>query len=256
MIGVFDSGVGGLFCLRDLKKKFPNESFLYLADVMHFPYGERDPDFLRCLTKKNVEFLISKGATIVIVACNTASSVLNEDDFPYISLYGMVEPTLQQAHRVSRNKKLGLMATKATVLSQIYPRKIEEMGLDLQIESQACPLLAPFVEETEWQKNKKGLSDLLQKYLTPLIEQGVDTILLACTHYLYLREAIQNYIGSDKYVVGPSQMLIKSLESKIIESSDSKKGQIFFFTNGESLSFERKCLEMFEREKISVTKIL
>ena len=224
MIGLFDSGLGGLFLLKELNKKFPNQSFVYLADKMHFPYGDKTSSFLRSLVRENVEFLMSQGAERVIVACNTASAFLEKPESYPVPVMGVIESALKQAEKYSINKKVGLLATEGTVHSRAFLIKEKALNLNLQIYQQACPLLAPFVEKRgwlmthmecdgreeeehffEWSVRQKGpekqipshsggkkervetLSLLLEEYLQPLINKGVDTVIPGCTHYLYLK---------------------------------------------------------------------
>ncbi len=240
MTGVFDSGIGGLFLLKELSKAFPKESFIYLADQAHFPYGEKDPAFVRALVKKNINFLTLKGAKRVIVACNTATSVLEKSSTYFVPVIGVIGPALKKANQVSKNKKVGLLATKGTVSSQVFLKKAKKLNLNLQIYQKACPLLADFVEKGGWQisscpvgakglrvagekdlhiaegylplQRENTLKNLFQKYLDPLLKKEVDTIIMGCTHYLYLKLAIEKYIGEGKKASGPLEFLIRDLK--------------------------------------------
>jgi len=268
-IGVFDSGLGGLFLLKELNQQFPGKSFVYLADKMHFPYGEQQLSLVCSLVKKNVDFLISQGVGQVIIACNTASAVLDEQTVYPVPVWGVIEPSLRQAERDSVNKKVGLLATTGTVRSKAFLKKAEKLNLNLQIYQRPCPLLAPFVEQGGWnthyRKSSKGdpnknkeksrtqtnvsaqsktatfkekeyqhkiktrdmkkvgndkqhknqvenLPLLLHEYLDPLMKEGVDTVIMGCTHYLYLQSAIEQYTGKNKKVVGPVNFLIKNMK--------------------------------------------
>ena len=147
-IGVFDSGLGGLFLLKELSLRFSEKSFLYLADRAGFPYGEKPPALIRTLVTQNIDFLVNQGAQQIITACNTACSVLKA---PYpVMVKEIISASLKQAYKSSLNKKVGLMATTATVQSGVFQKKAKELNMDLQIYQQACPGLAPFVEQEGW----------------------------------------------------------------------------------------------------------
>lgn len=266
MVGVFDSGIGGLFLLRELNKKFPEQSFVYLADRVHFPYGEKSISFVHSLVKKNVEFLSHQGVEQVIVACNTASVTLEENEGAYsVPVTGVIKASLRQAQEDSVNKKVGILATTETVQSQAFLKKAKDLNFDLQIYQQACPLLAPFVEQGGWEINHgqfendkvektKKLSSLLQEYLQPLISKEVDTVIMGCTHYLYLEPAIKQYIGKHRTAVGPLDFLVKDLlEMRKSEKSKNhkmmgtkiKEGEVHIFINGRNEEFKKQIYRIW-----------
>ena len=265
MIGVFDSGIGGLFLLKELNKKFPKQSFVYLADRAHFPYGEKSASFIRSLVKKNVEFLANQGVEQAIVACNTASSILSSKNSYPVPVMGVVEASLRQAKKDSFNKKVGLLATTGTVKSQAFLNKAKDLDLDLQIYQQACPQLAPFVEQGGWEMSQeqlinkntdksKQLSLLLKEYLQPLINKKVDTIIIGCTHYLYLKSAIERYIGKHRKAVGPFAFLVKDLlkikkskkcRRKKINGIKIKAGEVHIFINSRNEEFKKQICRIW-----------
>ncbi|MDE0118819.1 MAG: aspartate/glutamate racemase family protein [Bdellovibrionales bacterium] len=305
VIGIFDSGLGGLFLLKELNQKFPKQSFIYLADRKNFPYGEKNSSLIYSLVRKNVDFLAAKGVEHIIVACNTASVTLRDIDSYPIPVTGVIEASLRQAEKDSINKKVGLLATPGTVKSQAFLKKAKKLNFNLQIYQQACPLLAPFVEQGGWstikkkdianrsvnrncqnlsfpsgisvslrekkeitgtfkpdgyiEKNKE-LSSLLEKYLKPLINQGVDTVIMGCTHYLYLESAIQKYIGKNKKAVGPTHFLIKDLlemkknkrhqkKDKKTLTKEIKNNNIRVFINGQNEDFEKQLRRIWGSQK-------
>ena len=271
MIGIFDSGIGGMFLLKELCKKFPKKSFVYLADRKNFPYGEKSFSFIQSLVKKNMHFLANQGAEHIIIACNTASVTLKEEDAYPVPVTGVIEAALKQAQKDSLNKKVGLLATVGTVKSQAFLKKAKKLNFDLQIYQQACPLLAPFVERGSWNTNEKQdiaknkeLTFLLKKYLQPLINKGVDTIIMGCTHYLYLEPAIKKYIGQNKKVVGPLNFLIEDLleitkyeehsgkheqkNRKTLEK-EVENSKINIFIHGQNKDFEKQLCQIWESQK-------
>ncbi len=267
MIGIFDSGIGGLFLLRELHKKFPNQSFIYLADKVHFPYGDKSFSFVRDLVRKNVEFLADQGVKQIVVACNTASATLEKKKSYSIPVIGIVEASLRQAKKDSCNKKVGLLATVETVKSRAFLKKEKDLNLDLQIYQQACPRLAPFVENGGWaisqgkytgnNKDKsEKLSVFLEEYLQPLIDKGVDTVIMGCTHYLYLESAISQYIGESKKAVGPLEFLVQDLlevkKNESRELQDEEGITVNVFVSGQDKGFEKQFHQIWGGNKNNV----
>ena len=224
MLGFFDSGIGGFFLFKALHARFPQESFSYLADYQHFPYGEKSPEEIYDLVQNNVEFLKKQGASQIVVACNTASAHLRTHYS--IPVLGVIEAAVRQAAQVTVNKKIGLLATKGTVQSKAYEKLTQKLFPDLQIYSQACPLLSPYVEEALACENlileeDPKLKKLLDQYLSPLLRKGVDTIIMGCTHYLFLKVAIEKQQGF-KNTVSPLEFLVQDLKMRLpVESSSS-----------------------------------
>ena len=271
MIGIFDSGIGGLFLLKELHKKFPKRSFIYLADKAHFPYGEKHPSVVRGLVKKNMEFLVAQGAKKVIVACNTASVTLKKGDSYPVPVMGVVEASLKQAEKDSCNKKVGLLATRGTVNSQAFLKKAKYLNLNLNIYQQACPQLGPFVEQGGWEislgqftsnnmDKTQQLHLLLQEYLQPLIDKEVDTIIMGCTHYLYLESAIRKYIGESRKTVGPLGFLIKELVEMEENEKHEPRGKVGIkinvFVSGQDKEFEKQFHQIWGSNKNNVRTVV
>ena len=222
MTAVLDAGIGGLFILSALMRKFPKEPFIYLADREHFPYGGKPAVYIAHLLKKNVQFLSAQGADRVIVACNTASAVLEEGGYP-ILVKGVISASLRQAQIESQNGQVGVLATAGTVHSKAFINQAQKQNLGLTMYQQACPLLADFVEQGGWQfyANPQGAKspdpnlprrpNPLDQYLPPLLDKGVDTIIMGCTHYLYLKPLIEEYLGVDQKAVGPVDFVLKDM---------------------------------------------
>ena len=270
MIGIFDSGIGGIVLLKALSKKMPRESFVYLADKANFPYGEKPSYTVYTIVKKNLEFLIAQKVKQIIIACNTASITLESQNSYPVPVKGVIKYSLKQANRYSLNKKVGVLATTATIKSEIFIKKAKALNFNLEIYQQACPLLAPFVEEGAWILNQehsnnqeqiktqnKKILPLLQEYLDPLINQGADTIILGCTHYLYLQPIIQKYLGKKKKVIGPIDSLVKELLKerkktiKVIKNQETKKKapSVIFFINGKNRRFAEQCQQVWGGQK-------
>jgi glutamate racemase len=194
-IGVFDSGVGGLTVLKEIIKALPGEGTVYLGDTARVPYGIRSPETVMHYSFENTNFLVKKGIKILIVACNTASSVSLEaiQQQVAIPVIGVVEPGARAAVRTTRNGKIGVIGTEATIRSGAYVRKIKELDGTLEVFGLPCPLFVSLAEE--------GFTDdeialmVAHRYLEKLKGNGIDTLVLACTHYPLLKGVISKVMG-------------------------------------------------------------
>jgi glutamate racemase len=202
-IGVFDSGVGGLTVAAALRRRLPGESILYLGDTARLPYGSKSPDTVTRYTRRNIEFLTERGVKAVVVACNTASALALPHLDPHVPTWGVIEPGARKAAAVSHGR-VGVIATEATVLSDAYPRALRALRPDLVILSQACPLFVPLVEEG-W-LDDPITEQVAERYLRPLLDAGIDTLVLGCTHYPLLKSVLRR-------AVGPDVMLVDSAEA-------------------------------------------
>ena len=193
-IGVFDSGVGGLTLVRALKRKLPNESILFLGDTARLPYGIKSKETIMRYTQRNVDFLERLGVKAVVIACNTASALALPGISPKVPLWGVVEPGAARAAVVSK-QCVGVLATESTVLSGAYERAILRRRPDLEVVSQACPLFVPLVEEG-W-LDDSVTHEIAERYVRPLIERNVDTVVLGCTHYPLLEPVLRELFDQE-----------------------------------------------------------
>ncbi len=190
-IGVFDSGIGGLTVLAELIKKLPEEEFYYLGDTARVPYGTRSPETVIRYARSCAHFLIKKGIKLLIIACNTASSyaldtIKRELSIPVI---GVVEPGAKAVVKKTKNKKVGVIGTEGTINSQSYEKVIKKLAPDIHLYTKACPLFVPLVEEG-WTEGEIPYL-VIKEYLNPIMKEGIDTLLLACTHYPLLKKSIR-----------------------------------------------------------------
>lgn len=197
-IGIFDSGVGGLTVLRAVRDRLPHESVIYLGDTARVPYGTKSPATIERYAVEDASFLVEKGVKMLLVACNTASAMARERlraefQIPLLSVLG---PGARMAARVTRNGRIGVIATEATIESGAYARAIEDASGDKQVEifARACPLFVPLVEEGETDSAITRL--VAEQYLAPLRAQEIDTLVLGCTHYPLLKRVIGETMGS------------------------------------------------------------
>jgi glutamate racemase len=213
-IGIFDSGVGGLTVLRAVRERLPRESVIYLGDTARVPYGTKSRATIERYAVEDAAFLADKGVKTIIVACNTASAMSRERlraefDVPLLSVLG---PGARMAARVTRNGRIGVIATEATVESGAYERAIRESAGDREVEiiSRACPLFVPLVEEGETDSQIARM--VAEQYLAPLRENRIDTLVLGCTHYPLLKRVIGETIGSEVSLVDSAQATAEETE--------------------------------------------
>lgn len=205
-IGVFDSGLGGLTVVDGLMKALPNENIIYLGDTAHMPYGTKTKEQLTQYVFANMDFLLSFDVKAIVIACNTADSVVREKltesyDLP---IFGVIAPAAMEAVSVSKNGKIGVMATNAAVNSGAYEREIHKLDPTLNVTSVACPKLVPLIEQGHFLKGDSEAIRALDEYLLPIRESGADTLILGCTHYPLLADTIANLLPDVKLVSSSS----------------------------------------------------
>lgn len=203
-IGVFDSGVGGLTVAREIMRQMPNEKIIYFGDTARVPYGNKSKETVTRFSKQIVRFLQTFQVKTIVVACNTASACAldeleAETDIPFI---GVVKPGAKTAAEVTKNGRIGVIATQATIGSQIYTKYIKELNKDVTIYGKACPLFVPLVEEGLWQD--PVTDEIAKRYLTELIDIDIDTLILGCTHYPLIRSTLGRIMGEGVSLVNPA----------------------------------------------------
>ena len=215
-IGIFDSGVGGLTVLRAVREVLPAEHLVYLGDTARVPYGNKSPATIERYAVEDAQFLLSKGVKMIVVACNTASALAApalRAQFPNLPILGMIGPGARAAVGATRNRRIGVIATAATVGSGAYEKRIHESvagAVPVTVISKACPLFVPLVEEGETDSEITRL--IAAKYLTSLKTDGIDTLVLGCTHYPLLKRIIAE-------TMGPGVTLVDSAEAAAAETA-------------------------------------
>ncbi len=203
-IGVFDSGVGGLTVAREIMRQIPNERIVYFGDTARVPYGSKSRETVTRFSKQIVRFLQTFQVKTIVVACNTASAYAldeleAETDIPIV---GVVKPGAKAASEVTKNGRVGVIATEATIGSQIYTQYIKELKKDVMIYGKACPLFVPLVEEGLWQD--PVTDEIARRYLAELIDIDIDTLILGCTHYPLIRSTLGRIVGEGVTLVNPA----------------------------------------------------
>ena len=214
-IGVFDSGMGGLTVAREIMRQIPNERIVYFGDTARLPYGSKSKETVTRFSRQIVRFLQTHHVKTIVVACNTASAYALEEleketDIPII---GVVKPGARIAAEVTRNGRLGVIATEATIGSQIYTKYIKELNKDVTIYGKACPLFVPLVEEGLWQD--PVTDEIAKRYLTELIDIDIDTLILGCTHYPLIRSTLGRIMGEGVTLVNPAYETARELKQML-----------------------------------------
>jgi glutamate racemase len=194
-IGVFDSGVGGLTVLREIVRQLPDEGTIYLGDTARVPYGIRSPETVTRYSFENTRFLFSKDIKVLVVACNTASSVSLDaiKKSIQIPVIGVIEPGAKAAVRTTRNKRVGIIGTEATIRSDSYTKSIRAHDKDIKVFGLPCPLFVPLAEEG-WTEGDIATM-IAERYLNDIKDKGIDTLVLGCTHYPLLKKVITRLMG-------------------------------------------------------------
>jgi glutamate racemase len=231
-IGVFDSGVGGVTVLQKIMEALPHEHLIYLGDTGRFPYGNKSADAVRRYSLENTEFLVDKGIKMLVVACNSAAAVALEAlrerfDIPIV---GVIEPGAQRAVKQTRNRKVGVIGTEATIASGAYTRALKQLDAGLEIYTRACPLFVPLAEEG-WVDNAVTRATAAL-YLNSLKRSGIDTLVLGCTHYPLLEHVIGEVIGPNVALVDSARTTATQVRETLVRYGlmrRSGEGSVSFF---------------------------
>lgn len=203
-IGVFDSGVGGLTVAREIMRQIPNERIVYFGDTARVPYGSKSKETITKYSRQIIRFLQTENVKAIVIACNTASAFAIDDlqtefDMPIV---GVVKPGAKVAAAATHNGKIGLIGTEGTIRSGVYARFIKTFQPQVEVIGKACPLFVPLVEESMLHDEVTDL--VAQRYLSELKAQGIDTLIMGCTHYPLLRSTIGRIMGDKVQLVNPA----------------------------------------------------
>ncbi len=218
-IGVFDSGVGGLTVAREIMRQIPNENIIYFGDTARVPYGNKSKETITKYARQIVRFLREQSVKAVVVACNTASAYALEEieqeiDIPVI---GVVKPGAKMAAEVTKNGKIGVIGTEGTIGSHIYATYINKINPDITVLGKACPLFVPLVEEGLWQD--PVTDEIANRYLGGLVDSGIDTLILGCTHYPMIRATVGKIMGENVTLVNPAYETARELKELLTEEN-------------------------------------
>lgn len=216
-VGVFDSGVGGLTAVRELRKLLPSENIIYFGDTSRVPYGGRSGEILLKYARQDVHFLRSFDIKAILVACGTVSTTClptlrRENDLPIL---GVVEPACRLAAALTRSKRVGLIATAASVRSGAYEKCIAGIDPAVEVVAKACPLFVPLVENGRYRPGDVVIETVAREYLEPLKQTGIDTLILGCTHYPLLTEIIGAIMGPEVTLINAGAEAARALQQAL-----------------------------------------
>ena len=251
MIGIFDSGVGGLTFVKALRKALPDYSFVYFGDTARVPYGNKDPETIRRYSKEAADFLLSKGANLIVAACHTVSALAGGDLREYLSVpfFDVMDSLAEPVIKATKNGRIGIIGTKSTIKSLAHKNKLEECFSKskgeysfkkLEVFEIACPLFVPLIEEgfIKRPETKK----IIRYYLRDLKLKNIDVLVLACTHYPLLRKQIQSAMGKNATLIDPAEIAVSQIAEYIknnpqLDAKLSKDKQSQFFVSDDPERF-------------------
>ncbi len=258
-IGVFDSGLGGLTVVKELKRQLPNEDIVYFGDTARVPYGTKSEESIIRFSVENVQFLLKNKVKIIVVACNSSSSfslpVLRKKFS--IPIIGVIMPGAKKACEVTKNKKVGVIATSATIQSEKYMKMVKTISKNIKVISQACPLFVPLAEEGWF--HKKATKEIARQYLVKLIYSGVDTLILGCTHYPLLKSVIGKVMGKKVYLVDSAKEVAKEVRDVLVVNNLKKQtkslGKCKFFVSDKPQHFGKLAKQFLGYSIKSIKKV-
>jgi glutamate racemase len=252
MIGIFDSGVGGLTVVKEIKKVLPDVSIIYFGDTARLPYGSKSPETIQKYSSEIADFLKEKGCKTIVIACNTASALAAEhlrERHPELKIYDVVSTGAEAVAEATKNKKVGVIGTTGTISSGVYNKKIFDLNPGIEIHTQACPLFVHLVEEN-W-INRPETKKIARTYLRKLKLEKIDTLLLGCTHYPLLEKIISSVMGKRAKLVSSGEKLAKKLDE---EKAAYKKGEDRYLVSDLTVHFEVLASRILGK-KIKIEKI-
>jgi len=251
-IGIFDSGLGGLTCVKEVMKLMPNEDIIYFGDTSRVPYGTRSSDTIIKYVRQDINFLKTHDIKMIIIACGTASATALDavrGDYD-IEILGVVAPACNEAVKRSKNKKIGVLGTPGTINSGKYKQHIHEIDGEIEVISQACPMFVPLVENGYSSGEIPTL--IAQDYLKPLIAAGVDTVILGCTHYPLLADVIYDVLGKDIILIDAGKSAALNAAERLaeleLENKSDKPGVVQYFVSDNAPNFSTLGGMFLERE--------
>ncbi len=248
-VGIFDSGVGGLSVLRAIRQQLPNESVLYFGDQVHVPYGRRQLTEVRKFSEAITRFLLEQGAKLIVVACNTASAAALQSlrrAFPDVFFVGM-EPAVKPAAENTRSGVVGVLATPTTFQGALYASVVERFASNVTLLQDNCPGLVEQIERGALDDSETRT--ILESALHPMLDRGIDTVVLGCTHYPFVIPLIREIVGQNVRVIDPAPAVARQV-ARILDlterAASPRSGTLRFFTSGEASRFEELLPRLFD----------
>lgn len=258
-IGIFDSGIGGLTVASAIKKILPGESLIYFGDTAHLPYGDKSPETIRRYSLKIADFLLEKKCKMIVIACNTASSVAYETVKNHIGnkaiVVNVITPVVRYVAQTYPQGKIGVIGTKGTIRSRIYVRKIIKKNNNLKVTSLATPLLAPMIEEGFY--NNFISRTIIHSYLSKHSLKKINAIILACTHYPLIKKEVEDYYKKRVQIIDSAEIVALFVKNKLLKNKLLYEGNAApryrFFVSDYTEAFEQSA-KIFFKEEIHLKK--
>lgn len=252
-IGIFDSGVGGMTVLAEIKKHFPNEDLIYLGDTKNFPYGDKSKENIIKLATKCAGYLISKDVKLIIIACGTATSQALEElkKIYRLPIEGIISPTVEDISK-SDNIKIGVIATEGTIRSNKWEEELKKEIKNVEVINKACPLLAPMAEQG-WTSNSVA-KEAIKEYMKPFKEQKIDKIVLGCTHYPLFESLIKQELGNEVEIVNTGEKMANYMENYLtvenLQNEKEHEGICKYYLTDTECNFIQVAGRLLQDEKI------
>jgi glutamate racemase len=243
-IGIFDSGIGGLTVVREMHRTLPHEDLVYLGDTARVPYGTKSPETVTRFACEDAQFLVRKRVKAIVVACNTASAwalTTLQKKFK-VPVFGVIQPGARVALEKTRSQRIGVIATAATIRSRAYQVAIAEYAEHAKVFARPCPLLVPLVEEGWLAHRVTHL--VLKEYLQPLLREKIDTLILGCTHYPLLKNALRRTVGRQVALVDSAECCARFVgehlaQTRLLNPQCERKGHIHPYVTDDTAHFEK-----------------
>lgn len=249
-IGIFDSGLGGLFTLKGIIQKLPQYDYLYLGDTLRLPYGERTQKEIYEFTKQAVNYLFKNDCALIIIACNTASAkALKKIQKEFVKVLGVIIPTIEVVTENKQVKKVGIIATSSTVQSKAYTKELKKINPLIKAYQRAAPTLVPLIESNQIH----NIEPIINMYLTPLLKKNIDSLILGCTHYSLIKDKIKKLVNNNVQIVSQDEFIADKLMNYLKRHSEiseklSQNHMREFCVTLKSPAFEKKAKEWFGEE--------
>ncbi len=250
MIGVFDSGVGGLSVVKEIFKSLPNRKIIYFGDTARLPYGTKGADFVKKYSAKITQWLLDKDSKIIVVACHPASALAGDslkEQFKGIPIFDMITPTANKISGLGF-KRIGIIGTPGTIKSKAWESHLLKLNSKLKIFSLACPLFVPLVEEG-W-VDKRATKEIVKEYLSYFKDKKIDGLVLACTHYPMLESVISKIMGKKVEIIDPAKILAGEISQFLLNNGNikTKMGENQFFFSDEPYNLKKICHLCFNKK--------
>ena len=258
-IGIFDSGIGGLTVANAIQKVMPGESLIYFGDTAHLPYGDKSPDSIKYYGIRIAQFLLDKNCKMIVIACNTASALAYEAVKDFVNgrvpVINVIDPVVDCIINNKNVKKVGVIGTKGTIKSDIYPKRIKAKNKSIEVSSLATPLLAPMIEEGFF--NNRISRSIIGSYLSSRKLAKIDSLILACTHYPLIRAEVEEFYKKKIEIIDTAGVVADKVKNVLKEKnilSKNKKAKHHFYVSDFTKSFEESTRYFF-KNKIHLEKV-